>query len=34
MNKFIAGVCCGFVIVLGLIHIANLKKNNTVQPED
>jgi len=34
MNKFIAGLCCGFVIVLGLIHISNMKKNEKALPEE
>jgi len=34
MSKFIAGICCGVVIVLGFIHIAYLKKNEKAQPED
>ena len=34
MSKFIAGVCCGVVIVLGFIHISYLKKKSNAQPED
>ena len=34
MSKFLAGVCCGVVIVLGFIHISYLKRNREAQPEE
>jgi len=34
MTKFLIGLCCGAVIVGGLIHIAYLRKNKKALPED
>ena len=34
MSKFIAGICCGVVIVLGFIHISYLRKSKDIQPDE
>jgi len=33
MSKFIFGVCCGVVIVCGVIHIMYLKKKESEETE-